>query len=301
MGAVYGVSLKYVALSALAGVGVRKVTHDTDWLESAGIPQIVSFIVLSHVCLVNGAIAVLFNLGTGMSLIGKDPLTGAVPLWSYVALPGFHWPTWLYTTVHHMKDKKSGVPPATEVEPGWWVGGRYANELGRQWAGTVDLTCEFPEGCRSTTEQYLLLRCWDGVPPSPEMLERAADFAVTARARGDVLVHCAHGRGRSTTVMCACLVRAGLHGTWEAALEAIRGKRRVVKLNRSMRSVLTAWQARYVDAAAERAPSKESSLSSSSRMVGFLRRARSEVSKWAPRLSRQKCLPLPTHVEPKGE
>merc|ERR1711957_740274 len=64
---------------------------------------------------------------------------------------------------------------------------------------------------------------------------------------GDGLVHCAHGRGRSTTVMCACLVKFGLYPNWEAALEAIKKRRRVAKLNRAMRAALTAWQAKYVD------------------------------------------------------
>mmetsp|Transcript_101768 Transcript_101768/g.287017 ORF Transcript_101768/g.287017 Transcript_101768/m.287017 type:complete len:299 (+) Transcript_101768:151-1047(+) len=245
MGSVYGVSLKYIALSCVAGAAAQAVAVDTS-VDLMAVPWLILQVVLWHTCLVNGLVAVLFNLRLGMRLLGKDPLTGSMPLWSYFALAGFHLPTWLYTRLHHWKDCARGVPSASEVEDGWWVGGRYAYELGKQWAGTVDLTCEFPEGCAKTTERYLLLRCWDGVPPPPPLLERAALFAVNARAYGDVMVHCAHGRGRSTTVMCACLVKAGLYTSWEAALEAIRSKRQVVKLNRSMRSALAAWQAEYV-------------------------------------------------------
>eukprot|EP00933_Yihiella_yeosuensis_P038128 TRINITY_DN32087_c0_g1_i1.p1 TRINITY_DN32087_c0_g1~~TRINITY_DN32087_c0_g1_i1.p1 ORF type:complete len:295 (-),score=40.06 TRINITY_DN32087_c0_g1_i1:96-980(-) len=250
MGAVHGCYLKYVTLSLSSGIAAYAwINAEPDdivffWGEEH-VPEGFVLIFLFHCCLVNGVIAVLFKLGVGMSLLGKDPRNGRVPLWSYGIFMGFHVPTWLYTRLHHLKDRLYKVPPATEVEPGWWVGGRYGAELEKQWAGTIDLTCEFPEGCAKTTEQYLLVPCWDGVPPTPEMLEHAAKFALSASLNGDVMVHCAHGRGRSTTVMCACLVKAGLHPTWEAALDAIKNQRRVVKLNRAMRSALTSWQLQY--------------------------------------------------------
>lgn len=94
----------------------------------------------------------------------------------------------------------------------------------------------------------MLVASWDGVPASPEKLEEAATFAVEARKKGDVLVHCAHGRGRSTTLMCAALVKAGLFSNWEEAFEkGIKPGRSVCKLNRRMRSALSEWQRIYVD------------------------------------------------------
>lgn len=249
MGAVYGVSLKYVALSGVAALGARWLTPPEPFLDDEGVSSWARLVVLFslwHISAVNGIIALLFQLQVGMHVIGKDSLTGQIPLWSYGVFAGFHMPTLLYTKLHSLHDKRRSVPVATEVEPGWWVGGRYGAELGLKWAATIDLTCEFPEGCAGSTERYLLLRCWDGVPPSPEQLERAAAFAVAAHEDGHVMVHCAHGRGRSTTTMCACLVKAGLHSTWEKAFEAIKRKRNVCKLNRKMRSALTAWQAEYV-------------------------------------------------------
>jgi protein-tyrosine phosphatase len=83
------------------------------------------------------------------------------------------------------------------------------------------------------------------VPPSPAELEEAAVFASMAVDDGDIMVHCAHGRGRSTTVMLACLVRAGVHPNWQSAFEAVRRLRPVCKLNSKMRKALTTWQARY--------------------------------------------------------
>merc|ERR1719436_515558 len=142
----------------------------------------------------------------------------------------------------------------------------------------------------------MLLPCWDGVPPPPAELERAAQFATSARSSGDVLVHCAHGRGRSTTVMCACLVRAGLHRNWEEAFDAIRKKRRVVKLNRSMRSVLTSWQAQYVDGPpATKAPDGLEHMSTHG-VLRLWRRALKSIERLRPKHNK-----LPIHVEPKGE
>eukprot|EP00929_Paragymnodinium_shiwhaense_P007772 TRINITY_DN111681_c0_g1_i1.p1 TRINITY_DN111681_c0_g1~~TRINITY_DN111681_c0_g1_i1.p1 ORF type:complete len:315 (+),score=65.66 TRINITY_DN111681_c0_g1_i1:45-947(+) len=247
MGAVHGVSLKYALVAGFGAWGLRSQLAECDSRGEITWLQMCSLFALSHVVLVNSCVFLCFHLRLGMRMLGKDPEKGRIPLWSYVCFAGFHAPTWLYTRIQMIKDRHSRLAAATEVAPGWWVGGRYAAELGRHWTAVVDLTCEFPEGCADSMSQYLLCPCWDGVPPTPYMLEQAADFATAAHELGgDILVHCAHGRGRSTTVMCACLVKLGLHATWEEAFEAVRKKRRVVKLNKSMRSALAAWQEQYM-------------------------------------------------------
>lgn len=202
MGAVHAVSLKYVGLAGMAATAARMITpsdvdrwlsvDDPDWASICNI-QLLMGLYLYNVSFINAVIALLFNLRLGMSILGKDPVSGSVPLWSYVLFFGFHGPTFLYTKIQRERDRKSGVAPADEVEPGWWVGGRYSNELGKRWAGNIDLTCEFPE--TSTQDRYLLIECWDGVPPTPDQLEEAAQFAVAAHERGDVLVHCATAVG----------------------------------------------------------------------------------------------------------
>ena len=154
----------------------------------------------------------------------------------------FHLPTWLYTWVHTEHSKHRGLPVASEVAPGWWIGGRYSDELRKKWAVVIDLTVEFPENCRQTTDEYLLVPCWDGVPPAPLDIERAARLAAAHAARGDVLVHCAHGRGRSTCVMVACLVRAGVFATWRDAFESASKRRKGIKLNGKMRRALDEWE-----------------------------------------------------------
>jgi hypothetical protein len=122
--------------------------------------------VLSYSTVLNGTIAVLFKMRTGMSLIGKDREAGTIPLWSYLLFFPFHIPTYLYTYIHTKygtmkstasketdakKVTKVTVPVASEVQPGWWVGGCYSNQLNKKWAAVVDLTVEFPERCRSDT------------------------------------------------------------------------------------------------------------------------------------------------------
>lgn len=124
---------------------------------------------------------------------------------------------------------------------------RYAEVLNKKWAGVVDLTVEFPESCIDQCDAYLSIPSWDGVPATPEKIEEAAVFAAEARKKGDVLIHCAHGRGRSTTIMVAALVRAGLYETWEEAFEkGVKPQRPVCKLNSKMRRALSLWQSTYV-------------------------------------------------------
>jgi hypothetical protein len=143
------------------------------------------------------------------------------------------------------------VPVATEVQPGWYVGGCYGHLLNKTWGGIIDLTVEFPES--SVGKHYVNAPTWDGVPLSPAQLESVGNFAVSARQHGDVLVHCAHGRGRSTTVMCVCLVKAGLYENWKDAFEhGIKPFRPVCKLNKRMQQNLQAWQSQYVDNAKEK-------------------------------------------------
>jgi len=268
MGTVHGVYLKYVGFSALSYLGYSLLsepgTPETSRMLEESTKSILSELpamVMGYSTIVNGAIAVLFKLEWGMGLVGKNRTTGQIPIWSYVVFFPFHIPTFVYTHIHTRiskckapdvngvpSNKKIVVPVATEVQEGWWVGGCYGHELNKDWGGVIDLTVEFPESCWNRTKHYLSAPTWDGVPLSPADLESAAIFAVEARKDGGVLVHCAHGRGRSTTVMCACLVKAGLFDTWEEAFEkGIKPYRPVCKLNRRMRQNLTLWQSEYVD------------------------------------------------------
>jgi hypothetical protein len=151
---------------------------------------------------------------------------------------------------------------------------RYADKLKvKQWGGIVDLTVEFEESCfaQCAPQGYLNLSCWDGVPPPPADIQVAAlhcaniakMWASSSSAANDggggggmvqtetspsthpILVHCAHGRGRSTTVLVAALVASGCFATWEEAFAHCKAKRPCVKLNAKMRAALTSWANEY--------------------------------------------------------
>ena len=130
MGAVHGVSLKYVAVACMSAFAARYVMPiDVDQLLFADADvngldnlQLLIGLYLYNVSVINFVIAVLFNLRLGMSILGKDAASGVIPLWSYVLFFGFHAPTLLYTKFARERDRKTGVAPADEVEPGWWGG-----------------------------------------------------------------------------------------------------------------------------------------------------------------------------------
>lgn len=300
MGAVHGVYLKYVGLSAISFCGYQMVMGNIGPMDTLPLPlssdsmllatssvsessimpllRLGTATVLGYSTLLNGLIALLFKMRKGMSLIGKDRQNGTIPLWSYILFFPFHIPTYAYTYIHNKNGKmnpsyaknpegkpaqkvtKVTVPVASEVLPGWWVGGCYSNQLNIKWAGIVDLTVEFPERCRSDTLRYLCLPAWDGVPCSPEQLEKAAIFCIEAREEWNrlkekgavegepqILIHCAHGRGRSTTVMCAALMKIGLFANYEDALEkGIKPGRPCCKLNSMMRTNLAEYQRIYI-------------------------------------------------------
>lgn len=275
MGAVHGVYLKYVGMSAISyacyfcltnytrdlgiddqGKGIRLFnTSDTHSpLTYCCLLRLTLTTISGYSTILNAFISFLFKLETGMILIGKDPINGKIPWWSYVIFFPFHIPTMIYTYVHTKigkhkdKDGKHNivVPVASEVHKGWWVGGCYSHKLNKDWGGVIDLTVEFPERCISRTKNYLLVPTWDGVPPTPFQLESAANFAVNSKKDGDVLIHCAHGRGRSTTMMCAALVKAGMYNTWQDAFEkGIKPRRPVCKLNSKMKKNLSEWQSLF--------------------------------------------------------
>lgn len=243
MGAVHGVHMKYAAMSALSATGA--VTYHREPWDAASNATIAVVLLLWYAAVTHFVITCLFVLRRGEWVIGKRTSDGTLPLWSAVVWAAFHAPTWLYTRLH---TALTDVPVASEVQPGWWIGGRYAHWLPdgrRKWACTIDLTVEFPEACFRETEAYLSLPCWDGTPPTPAGIERAARLAASTRARGHVMVHCAHGKGRSTCVMVACLVRAGEFATWREAFEACKKNRKGIKLNGKMRDALDKWAAAY--------------------------------------------------------
>jgi len=169
---------------------------------------------------------------------------GRIPLHNYIIYHPIYFVNWIHCLV--ITRWRFDIPVATEICDGWWLGGRYAHELNKKWGGILDCTIEFPESCEY--KSYLCIPTYDGIPASPSKIEEAANYCVEARKNGPVLVHCAYGRGRSTTILCAALVKAGIYKNWQDAYEiGIKPKRTVVGLKKLMKEHLEEWQNLYVD------------------------------------------------------
>ena len=134
MGAVHGVAYKYVAIAAAASYGA--------YLSQ---PQSYARLGLGLIGATNSVIVVLFVADRGTQLLGKDAVTGKAPWYRALPWAGFLLPTWLYTYVHTLVGRGD---TATEVAPGWWLGGRYADRApGRPSAGRAFWTSRW--SCRS--------------------------------------------------------------------------------------------------------------------------------------------------------
>ena len=228
------VFVKYLLTSALCGYAYTR--HSSNKLLSA---------ILLASALQLGGLALLFRLRKGAAVIGKDSTTGKIPLWSYIIFAPFHLCNALYLAA--MLIARRDIPSVSEVLPGLWIGGvrSYDVKAHSEWQGVVDLTNEFPE--LSHRNEYLNLQVSDGNAPTLAQLDAACEFVAANAKRGPVLVHCAFGVGRSTTVLCAVLVALEYAPNIEAAFRMIKKKRACVRLDRTMRSALERWETKRND------------------------------------------------------
>lgn len=143
---------------------------------------------------------------------------------------------------------RKGVPHLSKIKEKWYIGDIYAagDDKDITWSGIVDLTSEYTESIdlksKSTETSYLNIPLWDSIPPTPIQIEQAASFLSERSKYGPVLVHCAHGVGRSTTVLVAGLVSAGEAENIEEAFNMVKQKRKIVKLNSKMQNALKQWK-----------------------------------------------------------
>lgn len=81
--------------------------------------------------------------------------------------------------------------------------------------------------------------------PAVERVEEGVEWLLQQRAAGrPVYVHCAHGHGRSTVVLCAALVASGHADTFQEAFDDVKALRPRVKLNYRQRRTLVEWAER---------------------------------------------------------
>lgn len=203
----------------------------------------------------------------------QDRNTGRFIKGSRVAAWPFHVILNLRLALRRAKSKE---PLIQEVGNGWYIGGWPPTEaaLPKGDLSVVDCTSEYP---RTFERPYICLPTWDtqgyfrllrrhrsaecllvlhvqafcpggayvtltaevhtGVAASD--VKRGVEFALQQRRLGRaVLVHCAHGHGRSAQVLIASMVMAGDAASIDAALSTLQAARPKCKLNRLQRSNL---------------------------------------------------------------
>lgn len=80
---------------------------------------------------------------------------------------------------------------------------------------------------------------------SADNVAKGVEFARQQRNLGRaVLVHCAHGHGRSAEVLLACMIAAGSYKTHQEGLAAYQKLRAKCKLNKSQQRNLEEYLAR---------------------------------------------------------
>ena len=146
------------------------------------------------------ALGYLTNSLTGLP--GKNPKTGDIPFFRVLVFLPYYLVVVVIMTVSYATSRFSKRASRNRVTGDVYVGDYYSSfEKGQRWAAIVDVTNELPR--LGVTERYLNIPSWDGTPPSASEIQLAVQFIKDSR--GPVLVHCAHGKGRSVTVVVAYL------------------------------------------------------------------------------------------------
>lgn len=84
---------------------------------------------------------------------------------------------------------------------------------------------------------------WGLAGPTVLQIEEGLAWVRRQRQEGRaVLVHCAHGHGRSTALLCAALVQSGLAVDFREAFSKVKAVRPKVKLNGPQYGSLVAWE-----------------------------------------------------------
>ena len=105
------------------------------------------------------------------------------------------------------------------------------SNLGINWHGVIDLTNEFPASVlKAPIQKYLSVL--DLTPPKPKTLVRAVRWLERTQQQGNVLVHCALGLSRSSSVVACWLVWRGHADNIQHAIAMIDAKRAGIVLSK---------------------------------------------------------------------
>lgn len=140
----------------------------------------------------------------------------------------------------------SHEPLNNEVAPGLYIGGWPDRPENLPWEprnlAVIDVTSELYRG--HYEGPYLNLPTWDTTGVDPRYIEEGVQWAKVQLARGHrLLVHCAHGHGRSAAVLAAVLMETGRAQTIDEAVAMMQRTRPLVRLNRAHRQSVEDWMA----------------------------------------------------------
>ena len=246
----FGIFTKLVASSAVAAASTAAAAAAANGgaggsrLPWGLLGLVILGLVLSHWALC------FFALGVSLLLklrpwTKKSVNTGAIPLYSQ----WFWYPNATYIIIKLFLRRfvyKNRLPVISEIAPRLYLGGLpgfpgvNADVLSHIKAA-VDVTCEFPP--LRVFERYVCIPAWDCTAPTAEDIKRATDWIWDeyCRSKRSILIHCCSGVGRSTTVMCAALVKCKICMTIHEAYELIRKRRSFAKLKGHHMNQLNKW------------------------------------------------------------
>ncbi|KAH3758248.1 Dual specificity phosphatase [Pelomyxa schiedti] len=207
---------------------------------------------LAHSTFVLLAVAAAMSTNSG-HLTWKRPEDGKIP-WLMLLL----WAPWIGAQLASLYFKRvflpfKGLPVISQIHDGLFLGGfpafikfddPWKSQSKLPFDSVLDLTCEISSV--HNFGDYLNIPTWDCTAVLPSNIERAVSWVVAHRKAGkSVLIHCCYGVGRSATVMCAVLLRAGVCSTIEEALKYVGARRPQVKLAPYQLATLVEWHSTY--------------------------------------------------------
>jgi len=214
------------------------------WLSGLTAIRVGLFFFLIHSSIVFLMLGVMMMLQVGDEVVGKDRKTGQVPVWSLISFAPFHSLNYLLVRMKNTYLLCRGYPQTNKVSDNLYVGNLFSQDWadanGVKWRAVVDLTTEFSERCRC--EHYLNIPVHDGNPPSSAQFAEAVLFVKDHIEQGPVLIHCAYGVGRSSTVAAACVLGLGRQRGALKAFESVKAGRPVARLNTRMQLALLKFE-----------------------------------------------------------
>jgi protein-tyrosine phosphatase len=163
----------------------------------------------------------------------------------------FHWLfDKFYRPIRFVYERLQGHNWFDQIAPQLWLGGAPTDQ--RDYAYLLDNEIDAVVNIRAEREddldfyarhdiEHVQYKVLDVLVPPPEILTEGSAWINEQIKQGrTVLVHCAKGRGRSTTLLAAYLMRYHDY-TFDQARELLRSKRPLTKLEDRSRRALESW------------------------------------------------------------